>query len=82
MVRSFQSMMREKVSDPITSARWNAPVLSRPSTVASPNTNPEHTACRSKAAPWVMPRPACTETALAGKVLSGVEVASTIKSID
>jgi hypothetical protein len=29
-----------------------------------------------------MPRPAWTETAVAGKVLSGVEVASTIKSID
>jgi hypothetical protein len=29
-----------------------------------------------------MPRSACTSTAVAGKVLSGVEVASTIKSID
>jgi hypothetical protein len=29
-----------------------------------------------------MPRPAWTETAAAGKVLSGVEVASTIRSID
>ena len=29
-----------------------------------------------------MPSPACTATALAGKVLSGVEVASTIRSID
>ena len=29
-----------------------------------------------------MPSPACTETAVAGKVLSGVEVASTIRSID
>ena len=30
----------------------------------------------------VMPSPACTDTAVAGKVLSGVEVASTIRSID
>ena len=29
-----------------------------------------------------MPRPACTATAVAGKVLSGVDVASTIKSIE
>ena len=29
-----------------------------------------------------MPSPACTDTAAAGKVLSGVEVASTIRSID
>src|SRR6267378_2529575 len=28
--------------------------------------NPEHTAWRSNAAPWVMPSPACTDTALAG----------------
>jgi hypothetical protein len=29
-----------------------------------------------------MPRPACTVTAVAGKVWSGVEVASTIRSIE
>jgi hypothetical protein len=29
-----------------------------------------------------MPRPACTVTAVAGNVLSGVEVPSTIRSID
>ena len=74
--------MREKVSAPITSARLNAPDRSSPSAVASAKTKPEHTAWRSKAAPWVMPSSACTETALAGKVLSGVEVASTIRSID
>ena len=74
--------MRENVSAPITSARLKAPVLSSPSAVARPNTKPEHTACRSKAAPWLMPRPAWTETAAAGKVLSGVDVASTIRSID
>ena len=44
--------------------------------------NPEHTACRSNAAPWWMPSASCTATAVAGKVLSGVEVASTIRSID
>src|SRR4030081_1422130 len=44
--------------------------------------NPEPTAWRSNAAPWVMPSPACTDTALAGNVLSGVAVASTIRSID
>ena len=45
-------------------------------------TKPEHTACMSNAAPWVMPRPAWTATAVAGKVWSGVEVASTMRSID
>ena len=52
------------------------------SAVASAKTKPEHTACRSKAAPWLMPSPFWTATAVAGKVLSGVEVASTIRSID
>ncbi len=82
VLRSLQSRMREKVSAHITSERWNAPVLNRPSTVARPNTNPEHTACKSNAAPCVRPSPACTDTADAGNVLSGVEVASTIRSID
>ena len=56
-------------------------IRSKLSAVASAKTKPEHTACRSKAAPWVMPSSACTATAVAGKVLSGVEVASTIRSI-
>ena len=47
--------MREKVSAPITSARLNAPVRRKLSAVASAKTKPEQTACRSKAAPWLMP---------------------------
>ena len=81
VVRSVQSSRREKVSAPITSARRKAPVRSRPSAAASPNTKPEHTACTSKAAPPVMPSAACTVTAVAGKVLSGVDVASTMRSM-
>jgi hypothetical protein len=73
--------MREKVSAPITSARLKAPLRSSASAVDSAKTKPEQTACRSKAAPWTMPRPACTVTAVAGKVWSGVEVASTIRSM-
>ncbi len=38
-------------------------------------TKPEHTARSSNATPWVMPSAAWMETADAGKVLSGVEVA-------
>jgi hypothetical protein len=41
---------------------------------------PEHTACTSKAAPCVMPSWACSLVAVAGKVLSGVAVASTMRS--
>ncbi len=41
---------------------------------------PEHTACTSKAAPWVTPSIACTRVAVAGKVSSGVAVARTIRS--
>ncbi len=74
--------MRENVSDPITNARLNERVRSMLSAVESPKTKPEHTACRSNAAPCVMPSAACTVTALAGKVWSGVDVASTIRSID
>ena len=74
--------MRENVSAPITSARLKVPARSSASAVASAKTKPEHTACTSNAAPCVMPSPACTDTALAGNVLSGVAVASTIRSID
>src|SRR6266581_4146869 len=42
--------------------------------------NPVHTACISKAAPRVMPSWACTLVAVAGKVWSGVAVASTMRS--
>ena len=73
--RSFQSRIRENVSAPITSARLKAPLRRKLSAVASAKMKPEHTACRSKAAPWWMPSAACTATAVAGKVLSGVEVA-------
>ena len=73
--------MREKVSAPMTSARFPCPAFSSASAVASAKTKPEQTACRSKAAPEWMPRLFCTVTALAGNVLSGVEVASTIRSM-
>ena len=41
----------------------------------------EQTACTSKATPRVMPSAACTRVAVAGKVSSGVEVASTMRSM-
>ena len=49
--------------------------------VASAKIKPEQTACKSNAAPWLIPRPFWIATAVAGTVLSGVEVASTIRSI-
>ena len=58
VVRSVQSRMREKVSAPIRRARLAMPVRSIPSTAPRPKTKPEQTACRSKAAPPVIPRPA------------------------
>ena len=42
---------------------------------------PEHTACTSKAAPLVMPRPAWILTAVAGNVRSGVAVAQMMRSM-
>ena len=68
VVRSFQSRMREKVSAPITSALLCEPERRNLSAVAVAKTNPLHTACRSKATPWVMPRLAWTWVAVDGKV--------------
>ena len=45
--------MREKVSAPMTSARLCEPERRNFSAVDSAKTNPEHTACRSKATPCV-----------------------------
>ena len=50
------------------------------SATESAQTKPAHTACTSKAMPPVMPSLACTLVAVAGKVLSGVDVASTSRS--
>ena len=77
--RSSQSRMREKVSAPITSAVRACPLRSTLSATASAKMKPAHTACTSKAAPRVMPSRACTLVAVAGKVLSGVAVASTMQ---
>jgi hypothetical protein len=43
-------------------------------------TNPEHTACTSNAAPPLAPSACCTMHAVEGNTMSGVEVATTIKS--
>ena len=51
------------------------------SAVVSAKTKPEQTAWMSKAAPCCMPSLFWTLTAAAGKVLSGVAVASTIRSM-
>jgi len=40
-----------------------------------------HTACTSKAAPWRIPSFFCSRQALDGKTMSGVEVASTMRSM-
>ena len=79
--RSFQSRMREKVSAPITSARRGDAVLDhavghRHARRRSPRTPP----ARRRRRPRVMPSAACTRVAVAGKVSSGVAVASTIRS--
>src|SRR3954452_4543711 len=78
--RSCQSRMREKVSAPITSAVLAWPSRRALSATASAKMKPEHTACTSKAAPRFIPSCACTLLAVAGKVWSGVAVASTITS--
>ena len=68
VVRSVQSSRREKVSAPITSARLCEPEARNLSAVATANTKPEHTACRSKATPWVMPRSPGSASPTAGNV--------------
>ncbi len=68
VVRSCQSMMRENVSAPITSALLCEPEVRNLSAVATAKTNPEHTACKSKATPPVMPSSAWIMVAAAGKV--------------
>jgi hypothetical protein len=78
--RSSQSRMREKVSAPITSAVRAWPRRSALSAIASAKMKPEHTAWMSNAAPRFMPSCAWTLVAVAGKVWSGVAVASTIRS--
>ena len=57
-----------------------APLLIMLSATWSAQTKPAHTAWTSKAMPPVMPSLACTLVAVAGKVLSGVDVASTSRS--
>jgi hypothetical protein len=51
------------------------------SAVETPNTKPAQTACRSKAAPWPMPKAAWICVAVAGNVWSGVEVAQITRSM-
>jgi len=67
---------------PITSARLNVPV--RKKTVRARQRKDKARADRLQieTPPLMMPSSACTATAVAGKVLSGVEVASTMRSID
>ena len=81
VVRSLKSRMRENTSAPTTSALVAAPLLIIASATVSAYTKPEHTACTSKAAqPW-MPSFCCSRQAVDGNTMSGVDVATMIRSI-
>ena len=81
MERSDQSNTFESVSLPITIPRRYIPEEMYFSAVANANTNPLHAAVRSKAKAREAPILACTRAAVDGIKLSGVIVATTMKSI-
>ncbi len=68
--------MRLNVSAPITITRREVPDWISALAWASAKTKPAQTACTSKAKPPRMPMALCTVTAVAGKVWSGVAVAT------
>ena len=72
----MKSRMREKVSAPITMIRRETPVWISALAWVSAKMKPAQTACTSKAKPPRMPMALCTLTAVAGKVWSGVAVAT------
>ena len=76
VARSVKSRMRQKVSAPITITRREVPAWISALAWASAKTKPAQTACTSKAKPPRMPIAFCTLTAVAGKVWSGVAVAT------
>jgi len=70
------------VSAPTTSARVARPPRMNWSAVATAYTKPLHTACTSKAAqPPRMPSLSCRITAVAGNIMSGVVVATMMRSM-
>ena len=72
--------MREKISAPTTSAQRAPPVRIMASATVSASIKPLHTACTSKAAPPGAPNLLCKMQAVEGKTISGVEVATMIRS--
>ena len=77
---SVQSIIRDKVSAPTTSALLAAPVFINLSATLSAYIKPVHTACISKAAEPRTPKRSCNKQAVLGKTRSGVVVATIIKS--
>ena len=80
--RSSQSIRRDSVSAPMTSARLIWPLRMKALAVAKAYMKPAQTACTSKAGTPARPRRSCTTTAVLGKTMSGVVVATMIISID
>ena len=81
VARSFQSKMRLKISAPMTSAFFAMPLLIYALAVVMAYIKPAHTACTSNAGQPSMPNLCCTMVAVAGNCISGVAVATIIKSI-
>ena len=79
--RSFQSMMREKTSVPTTSAQRVEPERINLSATVMAYTKPVQTACKSKAGlELATPSLRCKIAAVLGNIMSGVDVATIIRS--
>ena len=81
VVRSEKSKMREKTSAPTTSALLAAPVLIMASATLIAYTKPLQTAWISNAGQPAIPSLFCKMQALDGNTMSGVDVATMMRSI-
>ena len=80
VLRSFQSMIEDNFSAPMISTFWYVPLSINWRPISSAYRKPVQAASRSNAAALAAPSSCCTMQAVAGKGMSGVMVATMIKS--
>jgi hypothetical protein len=81
VLRSFQLTMVESLSAPMTSTVSAVWAMMKCWPISSAKRKPEQAASMSNAAAWLAPILRCTTQAVEGKGMSGVIVATMIKSI-
>jgi hypothetical protein len=80
VARSFQSVMRERVSEPMTRARLASPQRTYLSAMESAYMKPAHAVSTLNAGTPRQPRRFCSSTPQLGKIRSGVVVPKAMKS--